>query len=107
MIALSLALIVQAAPAGSLPAPRWTTPPRFEYPARAVEHGVAGEVIVRCSYRPDQRNCVILKETPSDMGFGREAIRAIMLARPQPDQEGEFDIRANFSLQQTRNSPRP
>ncbi|WP_350224851.1 hypothetical protein [Brevundimonas sp. MEB006b] len=42
-------------------------------------------------------NCVVVSETPAGLGFGREAIRGVRMARARPGQTGPHEVRLNFS----------
>jgi hypothetical protein len=63
---------------------RWLTDPYTHpygserYPWEAIPHGVAANVTLDCTVRPDGHlsDCAVARETPSGMGFGRMALLA-------------------------------
>jgi len=49
---------------------------RRAYPRRALERGVAGQVLLRCTILPrGEVDCAVAEEAPSDMEFGAAALR--------------------------------
>ncbi|WP_410469634.1 energy transducer TonB [Brevundimonas nasdae] len=99
LTALLAAALVQTAPAPSLPPVVWAEPPRMEMPPKALEAGASGSVVLRCDFMENgaATNCVVVSETPAGLGFGREAIRGVRMARARPGQTGPHEVRLNFS----------
>ncbi len=99
LIAILAAALVQTAPAPALPPVVWAEPPRIEMPPKALEAGASGSVVLRCHFMENgaATNCVVVSETPAGMGFGREAIRGVRMARAEPGQSGLREVRLNFS----------
>lgn len=73
--------------------PAWIVRPPIQYPEQALRLGVeSGEAVIDCQVTTEGRisSCDIIKENPTDAGFGEAAVAGAMNARLHPQQiDGE------------------
>lgn len=75
----------------------------LEYPERALQRGVMGVATIRCTSDPQgvPVDCVLIDETPKDVGFGRAALAAARyqtIPADSPLREGPVYFTARFAL---------
>lgn len=87
--------------------PTWTVPPRpteYDYPAGALQEGVAGWARVVCRAMPDGmvKDCEVAEEAPAGYGFGESAIkiaqRGCLSTFSPEDGSKSFTVRVPFNL---------
>lgn len=87
----------------------WSRPPRpteSDYPSRAMDRGISGSAVVRCTAQANGRpaNCEVVSETPSGMGFGSAAVRIVQRGQLSPRTvdgaatNASFEVRVPFNL---------
>jgi protein TonB len=91
-------------------APVWLQTPTAEdfaryYPAEALARGVAGRVTLACLVNANGRlSCVVLREAPTNRGFGDAALRvsrSFLIAPATSDGEPTVGCRVNVPLRFT------
>lgn len=62
---------------------------RLHYPARALEREADGRSAIECEVGPnrDLVNCVVVEESPAELGFGTAALRAATRLRFKEDRQ--------------------
>jgi len=82
--------------------PNYLVRPVPEFPPRAMQKGVtSGSARIRCHVSAGgiATDCVVISETPAEMGFGAEAIRAMRRARLAEGSPQTIAQSFNFSMQ--------
>ena len=103
MIELLLAATLQAEvaryPDAEYQAVTWLERPMIEMPAKALSNDQSGYVVVRCLFeRQRATDCVLLEESPGDVGFGVAALRGVATGVAAPDVEGHRVMRFVFRI---------
>lgn len=97
------------APPTVITSPAWSrrpTPTAADFPQRAMDRGVSGSATVRCVAQASGRpaDCVVVSETPANMGFGRSAVRVVERGQLSPRtvngaaENATFTVRIPFQL---------
>lgn len=84
------------------PDPNYLIRPVPEFPPRAMQQGVtSGSARIRCHVNAGgiATDCVVTSESPAEMGFGAEAIRAMRRARLAEGTPRTIAQSFNFSMQ--------
>jgi hypothetical protein len=77
----------------------WARPPGLEMPGRALQANVNGIATLRCDFAAGTpTNCLIVRETPADFGFGMEALRAMRTARAVSSTNGYRTFSFTFEI---------
>jgi outer membrane biosynthesis protein TonB len=96
-VALAVIALQQAAAA---PPVEWIRQPPVEYPERALSQNVRrGRVVLSCRFEASVAvECVVVTETPAEMGFAAAALRAVRRGVAAPGVEGVRSVSLNFAL---------